>query len=123
MKKKRYLNIKGAALDKEQLQMYMEKMAVNNETLRTSNIETYPIDRLNDNFRFIQKTYTLLNEHIKKGISIYPAGEWLLDNFYLIEETVKNIRNELTQKKYKNFPGINNGYIKDLQEYMCLHLK
>ena len=112
MKKKRYLNIKGAALDKEQLQMYMEKMAVNNETLRTSNIETYPIDRLNDNFRFIQKTYTLLNEHIKKGISIYPAGEWLLDNFYLIEETVKNIRNELTQKKYKNFPGINNGLYK-----------
>ena len=25
LKKKRYLNIKGAALDKEQLQMYMEK--------------------------------------------------------------------------------------------------
>ena len=110
--KNRYLNIKGVTLDKEQLENYMEKIAVNYEITRDSSLETYPINRLNDNFKFIQKTHTILNEHIKKEISIYPAGEWLLDNFYIIEETVKNINSQLTEKKYKNFPGIANGLYK-----------
>ena len=108
----RYFNIKGVTLDKGQLQTYMEKIAVNYETARNSSLETYPINRLNDNYKFIQKTYNILNEHIKKDISIYPAGEWLLDNFYIIEEAVKNIKNELTEKKYKNFQGISTGLYK-----------
>ena len=112
MKRRRYLNIKGANLDKEQLENYMEKLAMNYEISNLSSSETYPIPRLNDNFKFIQKTYNILNEHIKKKISIYPAGEWLLDNFYIIEETVKSIRNELTEKKYKSFQGIGNGLYK-----------
>ena len=46
-----------------------------------------------------------LNEHLKLGINIHPAGEWLLDNFYIIEETVKQIQKELPLKKYINFVG------------------
>ena len=112
MKKNRYLNIKGVTLDKDQLQTYMEKIAVNYEITGNSNVETYPISRLMDNFKFIQQTYNILNEHIKLDISIYSAGEWLLDNFYIIEETVKNIRNDLTREKYKDFPGISRGLYK-----------
>ena len=37
----------------------------------------------------------LLNEHLKLGIKIHSAGEWLLDNFYIIEETVKSIEKSL----------------------------
>ncbi len=110
--KNRYLNIKGIMLDREQIQSYMEKIASNYEIARNSTIGTYPMYRINENFKFIQKTYDLLNEQIKKEISIYPAGEWLLDNFYIIEETIKNIKNELTEKKYKNSPSIANGMYK-----------
>ena len=60
MKNNRYLNIKGMSLNKEQLQSLMEKMAVNYEISRNSSIETYPINRLNNNFKFIQKTYRIL---------------------------------------------------------------
>ena len=109
LKNKRYLNIKGTNLDNEQLINYMEKLAIDYDITNLCSKETFPIPRLNDNFKFIQKTYNILNEHIKKKIGIYPAGEWLLDNFYIIEETVKNIRNELTEKKYKNFQAIYSG--------------
>lgn len=112
MKCYKYLNLKGVTLDKEQLQNYMEKIAVNYEIDMKSDVETYPINRLMDNYNFIQITYNTLNEHIKNNIGIYPAGEWLLDNFYIIEETVKNIKNDLTKKKYKNFPGISTGTYK-----------
>lgn len=112
MKNRKYLVTKGMSLDSEQLQNYMGKMAIDFEVTRTSDPNTFPIERLNNNLKFIQKTYNILNEHIKQGISIYPAGEWLLDNFYIIEETTQSIMNELTEKKYKNFQGIGNGIYK-----------
>ena len=102
--KNNFLNIKGAVLDKGQLQNFMEKTAINYEVTNKCNKNTYPITRLNDNYLFIEKTYQLLNEHIKKKIDIHPAGEWLLDNFYIIEETVKKINKEMPIKKYKDLP-------------------
>ena len=109
MQNTKFLNIKGAVLDSESLKNFMEKTAASYEIKKSSNSSTYPITRVNENYLFIEKTYTLLNEHIKMGIDIYPAGEWLLDNFYIIEETVKKIRKEMPLKKYRELPGIANG--------------
>jgi len=111
-KQYRYLNIKGTVLDNYQLQNYMEKIASNHEIKQTTEKWTYPIPRLKDNFKFIERTYQILNEHLKLKIDIHPAGEWLLDNFYIIEETYKTIISEMNLKKYKNFPGISNGIYK-----------
>lgn len=62
-----------------------------------------------ENYKKIKSVYNLLNEHIKLGISIHPAGEWILDNFYIIEESVRQIEKEMTVKKYTNFIGIQHG--------------
>ena len=62
-----------------------------------------------ESFKIIQEVYNLLNEHLKLGIGIHPAGEWLLDNFYIIEQTAKQIQKELTINKYINFVGIEKG--------------
>lgn len=109
MRNNKFLNIKGAVLDNENLKRFMEKTAINYEVKKYSNVNTYPIERIDENYMFIEKTYNLLNEHIKKNIEIHPAGEWLLDNFYIIEETVKKIKKEMPLKKYKELPGIANG--------------
>ena len=108
----KYLNIKGAVLDNYQLQTYMEKVASSHELNPYSLKTTYPIPRLKENFNYIEKTYELLNEHVKLGIDIHPAGEWLLDNFYIIEETFKIVYKEMNIKKYKEFTGIANGIYK-----------
>jgi len=105
-KKNQFLNVKGAVLDNEQLKFYMEKLAVSHNLTQKSSASTYPISRVQENFLFIEDTHRLLNEHAEKKIDIYPAGEWLLDNFYIIEETVQTLIKEMTLKKYKNFTGI-----------------
>ena len=105
-KKNKFLDVKGAVLTGEQLSIYMEKMAVSHSLTPKSNINTYPIPRVKENYIFIENTYRLLNEHADKGIDVYPAGEWLLDNFYIIEEAVHTIIKEMTPKKYRNFTGI-----------------
>lgn len=106
------LNIKGVVLDNEQLQNYMEKNAINDNINPKSNMNTYPIYRVLENFKFIEKTYNLLTEAIKQEIDIYPAGEWLLDNFYIVDETVKKVSKEIGIKRYKALPGIAEGNYK-----------
>ena len=90
MKEKRKLSIKGAILDKNQLKDYLEKIASDHILNEKSDRDTYPIPRLKENFFVIKEIYKLLNEQIKQGIPIHPAGEWILDNLYVIEEIVKN---------------------------------
>ena len=109
MKEKRRLNIKGAILDKNQLDSYLEKISSDHILQEKSNKDTYPIPRLKEDFEVIKEVYKLLNEHLEIGIPIHPAGEWILDNLYIIEEAIKNICKELTLKKYTNFLGIANG--------------
>lgn len=118
MKENRKLNIKGALLDRYQLQSYLEKIAADHILTEKSDKETYPIQRLKENFFVIKEIYRLLNEQIKQGIPIHPAGEWILDNLYIIEEIVKNISKELTLKKYTEFLGLANGRYKGFAEYM-----
>ncbi len=109
MKENKKLKIVGTILEKVQLERHLEKIATSHNIISKSQKSTYPIPELTENFEKIEETYKLLNEHLKLGIGIHPAGEWLLDNFYIIEETVKQIKKELSINKYKNFVGIANG--------------
>ncbi len=114
------VNANGIVLDKNQLQKYLENMASEHILCAKSSKETYPIPRLKDNFNYITKTYDILNVNLKTGVQIHPAGEWLLDNYYIIEETVKLIIKELPLKKYINFIGMANGEYKGYARIYCL---
>jgi len=103
------LNIRGTILDKNQLENYLEKIASEHIIKNKSDKDTNPVNRMIENFKYITEVYNILNNHLKLGITIHPAGEWLLDNYYIIEETVRNIENELKEDKYINFVGIENG--------------
>ena len=106
------MSLKGIVLDKHQLKNYLENLASDHTLKSKSDKETYPIPELEKNFEYITKTYELLNKHLKLGINIHQAGEWLLDNYYVIEETVKSVRKSLPLKKYINFVGISSGKYK-----------
>ena len=112
MKLYKSLNINGTAIDKLELNKYLEKIAVEHNVMARSDKNTYPIPELVQNLNKIKQVYNLLNDHLKLGIPIHPAGEWLLDNFYVIEEITHQIKKELSLKKYKSFVGISNGKYK-----------
>ena len=106
------LSIKGVLLDKYQLENYLAKLASDNILKNKSDKNTYPIPRLKENFEYITDVYNLLSEHLKLEIPIHPAGEWILDNYYIIEKTVKTIIKDMPLKKYRNFIGLENGTYK-----------
>ena len=86
MKTNKVLKINGIALDKKQLCNHLEKIASGHNLVNKSDKRTYPVPHLKESFNVIKEVYNLLNEHLKLGIGIHPAGEWLLDNLYIIEE-------------------------------------
>ena len=109
LKVNKILQISGTMLTKEQMKKHLENLASEHNIMAKSQKETYPVPHMIENFKMIQEVYKILNDHLKLGITIHPAGEWILDNLYIIEETVKMIERELTIKKYMNFPSIANG--------------
>ena len=109
MKTKKILNIEGEILNQEGLNKHLERIATTHNLKAKAEKETYPIGRMIENYEVIKEVYNILSEHVKLEMGIHPAGEWLLDNFYIIEEVVKSIQKELTLKKYTNFVGIKGG--------------
>ena len=47
------------------------------------------LSRLAENETFLFEVHNLLTETVKAKHQITPAGEWLLDNFYLVEEQIR----------------------------------
>ncbi|MGB3345147.1 MAG: glucoamylase family protein [Aequorivita sp.] len=67
------------------------------------------LKRLNDNRNTLVEVRNLLVENIQSGQAITPAAEWLLDNFYLIEEQIVTAKKHLPKKYSEDLPYLANG--------------
>jgi cellobiose phosphorylase len=65
--------------------------------------------RLTDNEAVIIEACNLLTAAIAAGHRITPAGEWLLDNYYLIEEQVRIARKHLPAGYSRRLPRLTGG--------------
>ncbi|MFT3705746.1 MAG: glucoamylase family protein [Agriterribacter sp.] len=67
------------------------------------------LKRLSENESILTEVHNLLTETVKHNNSIDPAGEWLLDNFYLIEEQMYTGKKHLPKGYSKGLPQLANG--------------
>ncbi|MDE2455509.1 MAG: cyclic beta 1-2 glucan synthetase, partial [Burkholderiales bacterium] len=65
--------------------------------------------RLGDNEKVLTDACTLLAESAEQQRRVTPAGEWLLDNFYLIEEEVRTAKRHLPPGYSRELPRIASG--------------
>jgi cellobiose phosphorylase len=65
--------------------------------------------RLDDNLRVLLATCSLLTAALKDRQRIAPAGEWLLDNFYLIEEQIRTAKQHLPRTYSRELPRLATG--------------
>jgi cyclic beta-1,2-glucan glucanotransferase len=65
--------------------------------------------RLADNEKVLKETCHLLTTAIKANRRIAPAGEWLLDNFYLIEQQIRTARRHLPKGYSQALPRLLKG--------------
>ena len=65
--------------------------------------------RLEENACVLIDARNLLTEAATVGRRIAPGGEWLLDNFYLIEEQIRTARRHLPKGYSRELPSLLNG--------------
>ncbi len=67
------------------------------------------LTRLAENEGVLIGVCDLLTEAVKANRRITPAGEWLLDNFYLIEEQIRTAKRHLPKGYSRELPRLLNG--------------
>ena len=60
--------------------------------------------RLRDNARVLLDAYRAIAEAIDDERAITSAAEWLVDNFHVAEEQIREIRDDLPRGFYKQLP-------------------
>ena len=65
--------------------------------------------RLGENQSVLLGVRSLLTAAVKTNRRITPAGEWLLDNFYLIEEQIRTAEKHLPKAYSRELPRLLNG--------------
>ena len=65
--------------------------------------------RLTSNETILREAYKLMLDAVEHDRHIVPAGEWLLDNYYLIEEQIRTCRRHLPKQYSRGLPRLLNG--------------
>src|SRR6478736_4543608 len=66
------------------------------------------LKNLDENEEVLLRVTHLLQDAVKEKSRITPAGEWLLDNFYLIEEQIRLGKRHLPKGYSKGLPRLSN---------------
>ncbi|HEY1951628.1 MAG TPA: glucoamylase family protein [Gemmatimonadaceae bacterium] len=67
------------------------------------------LQRLEDTREVLDRVYHQLNAGAERGLDISPAGDWLLDNFYIVQEHIREIRTNLPKGYYEELPKLATG--------------
>jgi cellobiose phosphorylase len=66
------------------------------------------LPRLADNERVLQAARKQFGQGVTRPQSLSPAAEWLLDNFYIVQEQLREIKQDLTNGYYHELPKVAN---------------
>jgi cyclic beta-1,2-glucan synthetase len=92
----------------ERLEQYAQTLAAQHKTvMRKGRAELFP--RLEDNGRKLEAAYKALVEALREGRAISPAAEWLVDNYHIVEEQLREIRQDLPRGYYHELPKLSDG--------------
>lgn len=67
------------------------------------------LGRLRENQSILDDASERLTAMVRDGLQISPAGEWLLDNYYLIEDQVRLARRHLPRDYSRDLPALAEG--------------
>jgi len=70
--------------------------------------------------RTLQNAYTCFRGTPSKDVAFSRAGEWMLDNFYVVEQTLHQIKQDLPQKYFDQLPKLSETTLKGYPRIFAL---
>jgi cyclic beta-1,2-glucan synthetase len=93
----------------ERLEQYAAALATEHKIADKQRRVSLLLPRLEQNGRKLVAAYKALADSIREEHVISPAAEWLVDNFHLVEEQVREIREDLPKSYYYELPQLAEG--------------
>ncbi|MBP7063147.1 MAG: glycosyl transferase [Ferrovibrio sp.] len=93
----------------ERLEQHAASLA-NTQPITNTPIRVFSLHkRLDDNAAVLLAAYLSSARELESGRDVVPASEWLLDNYHLVEEQIREIRDDLPPGYYRQLPKLADG--------------
>ena len=102
------LPLRSELFSTDQMEEHGKTLAASHK-LSTKGAASRLLTRLAENEDVLIGVHGLLIEAVQSDRRIAPAGEWLLDNFYLIEEQIRTAKRHLPKGYSRELPRLMNG--------------
>lgn len=90
----------------ERLEQYATVLAARHKVITKPGRGRRLLPRLEENSRKLLHSYRTLVEAIRNERAVSPAAEWLVDNFHVVEDQLREIREDLPKSYYHELPKL-----------------
>jgi cyclic beta-1,2-glucan synthetase len=95
----------------ERLEQHAESLAAAHRTTEKPLKRRNLLARVRENARVLLAGYRNIAETVMAKHEITPAAEWILDNFHVVDEQLREIRDHLPEGYYRLLPKITAGHL------------
>src|ERR1019366_381184 len=96
----------------ERLEQHAESLAAAQRTAPKRSKAKKLLPRVRDNHRYLTRGYRAIAQAIGDDRAVTPAAEWLVDNFPVVEEQIREIIDDLPPGFYRELPKLAEGHLK-----------
>ncbi|HET6198219.1 MAG TPA: glucoamylase family protein [Acetobacteraceae bacterium] len=93
----------------ERLEEHARSLAAAQGSSRQPGLRRSLRARLRSNEKALLSAYRSIARAVDEGRAITPAAEWVLDNFHVVEEQIREIREDLPSGFYRQLPKLAEG--------------
>ncbi|MDQ2970107.1 MAG: DUF3131 domain-containing protein, partial [Acidobacteriota bacterium] len=101
--------IRGELYSTERLEEHAESLAAEHTIYADRRTGRRLLPRLAENGRVLLECYRVIAGAVREESAISPAAEWLVDNFHIVEEQLREIREDLPPGFYRELPKLSTG--------------
>jgi len=103
--------IRAELFSLERLEQHAESLAAA-QIVASKAVRGRPlIPRVRENGRVLLDSYRATSLAIEQGTTITPAAEWLVDNFHIVDEQLREIQDDLPAGYYRSLPKLISGHL------------
>ena len=99
----------GELYSVEHLEQYATLLATRHKVFPGTAPSRNLLWRLEENEQILIGAYKTLADAIRRERTVSPAAEWLVDNFHIVEEQLREIREDLPESYYRELPKLSEG--------------
>ncbi|HYS13686.1 MAG TPA: glycosyl transferase, partial [Burkholderiaceae bacterium] len=104
--------IRAELFSAERLEQHAQSLATAQTVTKDPADERALGPRVRENGRVLHEAHTLIGNAARQRRTITPAAEWLLDNFHVVEDQLRDIREHLPASYYRKLPKLAEGHLR-----------